>query len=162
MSYKAGIVDAIQELGDRSGSSSIAIRKVMQSKLPNGKKWQNTTYLTALKTGVANGDFVQNKNSYKLSAEYKKKLAKSAKAAPATKKKAAPKKKAPAKKKTTAAKKKTAPKKKTTTTKKKAPAKKKTTTTKKDHDEKEDDHQEGSGQEGHQIQEVSSLALIVL
>jgi histone H1/5 len=121
MSYKAGIVDAIQELGDRSGSSSIAIRKVMQSKLPKGKKWQNTTYLTALKTGVANGDFVQNKNSYKLSAEYKKKLAKSAKAAPA-KKKAAPKKKAPAtKKKTTAAKKKTAPKKKATTTKKKAP-----------------------------------------
>jgi histone H1/5 len=165
MSYKAGIVDAIQELGDRSGSSSIAIRKVMQSKLPKGKKWQNTTYLTALKTGVANGDFVQNKNSYKLSAEYKKKLAKSAKAAPA-KKKAAPKKKAPAtKKKTTAAKKKTAPKKKATTTKKKTPAKKKTTTTKEeDHDEKEDDHQEGSGQEGHQIQEgqeVNSLALIV-
>ena len=61
------------------------------------KKWLNATFLTALKNGVAAGDFVKNKNSYKLSADFKKKAAK--KAAPA-KKKASAKKKAPAKKKT--------------------------------------------------------------
>ena len=54
----------------------IAIKKFMQSKLPADKKWANGIFLNALKTGVANGDFVQNKNSYKLSADFKKKLAK--------------------------------------------------------------------------------------
>lgn len=133
MTYKEGIVDAIQQLGDRTGSSSIAIRKVMQSKLPKDKKWLNTTYLSALKTGVANGDFVQNKNSYKLSAEYKKKLGKSTssstkptkKKATKTVKKKTTKKAVPSKKKTV----------KKTTTKKKPAAKgtkgKKKTTTKK-------------------------------
>ena len=59
--------------------------------------------MQALKNGVASGDFVQNKNSYELSAEFKKKSTK----------KAAPKK--------TVAKKKAAPKKKKTTAKKAAP-----------------------------------------
>lgn len=74
MSYKAGIVEAIQELGDRTGSSTIAIKKVMQAKLPKDKKWQNATFLSALKAGVEKGELVKNKNSYKISAEYKKKL----------------------------------------------------------------------------------------
>jgi linker histone H1 and H5 family. len=93
MSYKAGIIAAITELKDRSGSSMIAIKKAMQEKLPKEKKWMNATFLSTLKKGVADGEFVQIKNSYKLSADFKKALAK--KAAPkkvAPKKKAAPKK----------------------------------------------------------------------
>lgn len=88
MSYKEGIINAITELKDRKGSSMIAIKKYMQDKLPKDKKWLNATFLNALKAGVAAGDFVQTKNSYKLSAEFKKKSTK----------KAAPKKKAAAKK----------------------------------------------------------------
>ena len=61
----------------------------MQSKLPADKKWQNTTFLGALKAGVASGEFVQNKASYKLSADFKKKISKPA---PAPKKKPAAKK----------------------------------------------------------------------
>lgn len=76
MSYKAGIIEAITELKDRQGSSMIAIKKFMQSKLPAEKKWANAIFLNSLKSGVAAGDFVQNKNSYKLSADFKKKLAK--------------------------------------------------------------------------------------
>ena len=91
MSYKAGIVEAITELKDRNGSSMIAIKKYMQAKLPKDKKWQNATFLQALKSGVAAGDFVQHKQSYKLSAEFKKKAKKSSKA-PTKKAKAAPKK----------------------------------------------------------------------
>ena len=103
MSYKAGIVTAITELKDRTGSSSIAIKKHMQANLPKDKKWMNATYLAALKKMVADGDLVQNKNSYKLSADFKKK---------SSKKKAAPKKKSAPKKKAAPKKKKSAPKKK--------------------------------------------------
>ena len=74
MSYKEGIVSAITSLKDRNGSSMIAIKKYMQDNLPKGKKWLNATFLSALKSGVAAGDFVKIKNSYKLSAEFKKKL----------------------------------------------------------------------------------------
>jgi histone H1/5 len=100
MSYKAGIIKAITELKDRSGSSSIAIKKHMQSNLPADKKWMNGMFLKALKDGVTAGDFVKVKASYKLSAAAKT----------AAKKKAAPK-KAAAPKKKVAPKKKTAPKK---------------------------------------------------
>merc|ERR1711935_151604 len=103
MSYKEGIILAITELKDRTGSSMIAIKKHMQGNLPTDKKWINGTFLKVLKAGVASGDFVQIKNSYKLSPEFKKKLSKKAPAAPAKKtaaKKAAAKKKAPAKKST--------------------------------------------------------------
>ena len=93
MSYKAGIVAAITELKDRTGSSSIAIKKHMQANLPADKKWMNATFLAALKKAVADGDLVQTKNSYKLSADFKKKAAKGAKKAAPKKKKAAPKKK---------------------------------------------------------------------
>ena len=89
MSYKSGIIAAITELKDRTGSSSIAIKKHMQANLPADKKWLNGMFLNALKKAVADGDLVQVKNSYKLSADYKKK------AAAASKPKKAPKKKAP-------------------------------------------------------------------
>ena len=124
MVYKEGIVAAITALKDRNGSSMIAIKKHMKENLPKDKKWVNGMFLKALKAGVASGEFVQVKSSYKLSPEFKKKAAK----------KDAPKKKAPAKK--TSAKKKTATKKtatKKTATKKSATKKtaaKKTTTAK--------------------------------
>lgn len=105
MSYKEGIILAITELKDRNGSSMIAIKKHMQGNLPKTKKWINGTFLKVLKTGVANGEFVQIKNSYKLSPEFKKKVGKKPAAVAAKKtttkkapvKKAAPKKKASAK-----------------------------------------------------------------
>ena len=52
MSYKEGIVEAITELKDRTGSSMIAIKKYMQEKLPKDKKWQNAIFLKALKVRV--------------------------------------------------------------------------------------------------------------
>ena len=88
MSYKAGIVKAIAELKDRTGSSSIAIKKHMQANLPKDKKWLNGMFLSALKKAVADGDLTKVKGSYKLSPAYK------AKAAAAAKPKKAPKKKA--------------------------------------------------------------------
>ena len=128
MTYKEGIIAAITELKDRSGSSSIAVRKVMQAKMPKDKKWLNATYLAALKAMVKSGELVQVKNSYKIAAETKKKMTAKPKTKAASKKKAAaPKKKASSKKKSAkklAPKKKTAPKKKkTTATKKTAPKK---------------------------------------
>ena len=113
MVYKEGIVAAITALKDRNGSSLQSIKKHVQENMPKDKKYMNGMLLKALKTGVASGDFVKVKGSYKLSADFKKK---------ATKKAAPAKKKAPAKK--TAAKKKTATKK---TATKKTATKKKTT-----------------------------------
>jgi histone H1/5 len=119
-------VEAITELKDRTGSSMIAIKKFMQDKLPKDKKWQNATFLKSLKDGVAAGDFVQVKNSYKLSADFKKKALKAAKDA---KKEDKPNKKTPATKKKTTTKKSTTAKKskakKATSTKKKTVTKKK-------------------------------------
>ena len=121
MSYKAGIVKAIADFNDRTGSSMVAIKKHMQNALPGDKKWANTVFLSALKSGVAKGDLVQIKGSYKISPEFKKKLAAAEKKAAAPKKKTAPKKVAPKKK--TAPKKKAAPKKKVVKKKKTAPKK---------------------------------------
>jgi len=125
MSYKAGIIAAITELKDRTGSSSIAIKKHMQADLPADKKWLNGMFLKALKKAVVDGDLVQVKNSYKLSADTKKgaKAASKPKKVAAPKKKATPEKKAAPKKKT-APKKKAAPKKKTSTEKAAAPKEK--------------------------------------
>ena len=108
MSYKEGIIAAVAELKDRTGSSIIAIKKIMQANLPKDKKWLNATFLAALKNGVAAGELVKVKSSYKLSADFKKAATK--KATAAAKPKAAPKKKTTAKK--------SAPKKKATTAKK--------------------------------------------
>ena len=122
MSYKAGIVKAILDLKDRTGSSLSAIKKNMQASLPSTKKWGNTTFLTALKSSVIAGDLLQVKGSYKLSPEFKKKIADAAK----PKKKAAPRKKsAPKKKKAAPKKKKSAPKKKAAPKKKRPHPRKK-------------------------------------
>ena len=69
MSYKAGIFAAITALADRTGSSSIAIKKHMQANLPADKKWMNTMYLNALKKAVADGELNQTKNSVFVSDE---------------------------------------------------------------------------------------------
>jgi histone H1/5 len=79
MSYKAGVKRAIAEHKDRTGSSLQAIKKAMQASLPVDKKWSNATFLATLKKGVAAGELVQNKGSYKLSQTYKKALADAAK-----------------------------------------------------------------------------------
>jgi len=47
MSYKAGIVKAIEELKDRSGSSMISIKKHMQANMPADKKWMNAMFVGA-------------------------------------------------------------------------------------------------------------------
>ncbi|KAL7535415.1 hypothetical protein ACHAWF_005160, partial [Thalassiosira exigua] len=60
-------------LKDRTGSSSIAIKKHMQAVMPADKKWSNAIFLSTLKRLVADGDLVQVKNSYKLSADFKNK-----------------------------------------------------------------------------------------
>ena len=75
MSYKDGIISAILlELKDRTGSSCIAIKKHMQANLHNNKTWMDSTFLTTLKDMVDDGDLVQNRASYKLSADFKKKV----------------------------------------------------------------------------------------
>jgi len=80
MSYKAKIVEAIQEFNDRTGSSSIAIKKHIMAANPD-LAWKNSVFLTTLSKSVADGDFIQIKKSYykfpsyKLSSEYKKELA---------------------------------------------------------------------------------------
>jgi hypothetical protein len=94
--YKELIVAAIETLKDRTGSSMQAIKKYTQANFPKDKTYQNSMFLKALTHGVAKGDFVKNKGSYKLSADFKKKAAAAAKP-----KKAPVKKKAPAKKTTT-------------------------------------------------------------
>ena len=75
--YKAGIVAAITDLKDRTGSSRQAIKKHIEAANPK-KKWANGTFLKVLKDMVAAGDLVQVKGSYKLSADFKKAAAVSA------------------------------------------------------------------------------------
>ena len=70
--YKEGIVEAIAELKDSSGSSVIAIQKFMQDKLPKDEEWENILFLKALKAGVEKGDFIKNNNCYALSADFLK------------------------------------------------------------------------------------------
>merc|ERR1711862_145474 len=92
--------------------------------LPCGKEWKNGFFLKALKSGVESGDFVKaSEKRYKLSPEFKKAEAKSAKVVTKAKSKKVSKTKPAAKK--TSTKKKVASKKKTTT-KKKVASKKKT------------------------------------
>ena len=75
--YKAGIIAAITDLKDRTGSSRQAIKKHIEEANP-GKKWANGTFLKVLKDMVAAGDLVQVKGSFKLSPEFKKAAAVSA------------------------------------------------------------------------------------
>lgn len=103
VSYKEGIIKALDDLKDRTGSSLPAIKKHMQASHPQDKKWANGIFLSVLKSMVASGDIVQTKGSFKLSASFKKKRTdalkpkKPKKKAEAPKKKATPKKIAPKK-----------------------------------------------------------------
>jgi hypothetical protein len=74
MSYKERIVRAIEELkGGTKGWSASAIKKQMQGGY-SSRKWSNVSFLKALKAGVDCGDFIQTKQSYKLSAAINRKL----------------------------------------------------------------------------------------
>lgn len=94
--YRSGILAAVEQLKDRTGSSSFAIKKhmqvrsqlyvwqffirtfspnpLMQANLPEGKQWCNAVFLSELKKAATQGDLVKVKSSYKLSVESKKKL----------------------------------------------------------------------------------------
>ena len=72
--YKAGIIAAIGELKDRTGSSRPAIKAHIEAN-NKGKSWANGTFLKVLRNMVASGELVQVKQSYKLSPEFKKALA---------------------------------------------------------------------------------------
>lgn len=98
VSYKEGIIKALDELKDRTGSSLPAIKKHMQASLPQDKKWANGMFLSVLKSMVTSGDIVQTKGSYKLSADFKKKRTDASKPKKPKKKAEAPKKKAAPKK----------------------------------------------------------------
>ena len=105
VSYKEGIIKALDELKDRTGSSLPAVKKYMQANMPKDKKWANGMFLNILKSMVTSGDLVQIKGSYKLSPDFKKKRADALKPKKPKKKvsAAAPKKKAAAPKKKAAA-----------------------------------------------------------
>jgi hypothetical protein len=74
MSCKERLVRrAIDELkGGTKGSSDSAIKKQMQGGY-SSRKWSNVSFLKALKSGVQCGDFIQTKQSYKLSAAINRK-----------------------------------------------------------------------------------------
>jgi hypothetical protein len=58
----------------------------MMDKLPADKKWQNAIFIAALKAGVAAGELLQTKNSYKILGSFKKKVVAAEKKAEVTKK----------------------------------------------------------------------------
>ena len=57
--YKAGIINAISTLKDRSGSSSIAIKKHIQANFPKDEYYMNDLYLASLNNLVADGDITR-------------------------------------------------------------------------------------------------------
>ena len=70
--YRTGIMDAITRLKDRTGSSSVAIRKYMLANIPDNRTtWMNHMFLGQLKKMVADGILVRIKDHYKISARYK-------------------------------------------------------------------------------------------
>ena len=122
MLYKAGIINAIDKLKDRTGLSMIAIKKNHAGWSTKRQEFLNVTLISGLKSGIASGDFIHINNSYKLLSEFKKSHIASEKKSAAPNKKAASKKKSVPKKKKIADKK-PAPKKKETAAKKSAPKK---------------------------------------
>merc|ERR1719162_956578 len=66
--YK-GIVEAILDLKDPTGSSFSAIEKNMQASLPSTNKWGTLCSYLMLKSMVTDGDLLEVKGSYKLSPE---------------------------------------------------------------------------------------------
>merc|ERR1712065_93099 len=110
LAWKDMIFAAIADLQDRTGSSRVAIGRWILANFATSEDKVTLLLNRTLKREVEKGTLVQVKQSFKLSPDTKKALAKAAKkAAPAKKNKAAPKKKKAAPKK-----KKAAPKKKTT------------------------------------------------
>ena len=71
--YERGIVTAIAELKDRTGSSSNDIKKYLQASFLNNNyrryPFLDSTYLSALKEVVADGDIINTKGFYKLSSD---------------------------------------------------------------------------------------------
>ena len=65
------IIKAITDQNERGGSSTIGIRKHMQSRMPSHEKWQNGIYLNSLDKLIEEGTLVQVKSCYKLSLDYK-------------------------------------------------------------------------------------------
>ncbi len=65
-------MNAITRLKDRTGSSSVAIRKYMLANIPDNRTtWMNHMFLGQLKKMVADGILVKVKDYYKISAHYK-------------------------------------------------------------------------------------------
>lgn len=70
--YKSGIMDAITRMKDRTGSSSVAIKKYMLANIPDNRTTLiNHMFLGQLKKMVADGILVRFKDHYKISADYK-------------------------------------------------------------------------------------------
>jgi hypothetical protein len=55
-SYGEGIIAAITDMGNPTGSTAIKIKKKMQGSLSRDKKWMNAVFSSALKRVVASGD----------------------------------------------------------------------------------------------------------
>ena len=74
MNYKEGILAAITELNDRTGSSEVAIRHFMRRRMPANKKWLNNVFLRALKKLRLENEIYKNRpHSYKLTSPAMKK-----------------------------------------------------------------------------------------
>ena len=72
--YKELVVKCITEMKDRTGSSLPAIKKYVEANMPKGKKYVNGTLLKVLRDMSAAGELTKVKGSFKVSADYKKKL----------------------------------------------------------------------------------------
>ena len=74
MNYKEGILAAIAGLNDRRyGSSELAIRRYMQSRMPENKKWLNNVFLRVLKELRLENEIYKVKTKYKLVSPARKK-----------------------------------------------------------------------------------------
>merc|ERR1711916_143723 len=118
LAWKDMIFAAIADLKDRTGSSRVAIGRWILANFATSEDKVTLLLNRTLKREVEKGTLVQVKQSFKLSPDTKKALAKAAKKAAPAKKTTKPKKKAaPKKKKAAPKKKKAAPKKKKATKK---------------------------------------------
>lgn len=74
--YRAAILNAIESLHDfHTRSSTEAIRKYVQSSLPENVAWNSTLFYRTLKDTIQHGDLEQSNASCKLSQELKRKRA---------------------------------------------------------------------------------------
>merc|ERR1712065_67835 len=101
LAWKDMIFAAIADLKDRTGSSRVAIGRWILANFATSEDKVTLLLNRTLKREVEKGTLVQVKQSFKLSPDTKKALAKAAKKAAPAKKTTKPKKKAAPKKKTT-------------------------------------------------------------